>query len=77
MAGNVWEWTMDCWHENYESAPVDGTAWLTQQKGDCDRRGVRGGSWLINPLKLRSAYRDRYYTYEALNLLGFRVARAL
>ena len=27
MVGNVWEWTDDCYHDNYESAPADGSAW--------------------------------------------------
>ncbi|MDP3280168.1 MAG: SUMF1/EgtB/PvdO family nonheme iron enzyme [Nitrosomonas sp.] len=26
MHGNVWEWTQDCWHENYRGAPNDGSA---------------------------------------------------
>ncbi|MFM6785793.1 MAG: formylglycine-generating enzyme family protein, partial [Microcystis panniformis] len=26
--GNVWEWCMDDWHDNYENAPTDGSAWL-------------------------------------------------
>ena len=42
MHGNVWEWVQDCWNDNYEGAPTDGTAWLS---GDCDRRVLRGGSW--------------------------------
>ncbi len=77
MAGNVWEWTMDCWHDNYQQAPADGSAWLEQQNGDCDRRGVRGGSWGNGPQDLRSAFRFRYVTDVANFLLGFRVARAL
>ena len=28
MSGNVWEWVEDCWHENYDGAPKDGSAWL-------------------------------------------------
>lgn len=77
MSGNVWEWTMDCWHGNYKSAPVDGTAWLKQQKGNCDRRGVRGGSWDFYPQILRSANRFRFDSIDAGSGLGFRVARAL
>ena len=41
MVGNVWEWTEDCWNDNYEGAPADGSA---RTSGDCIRRVVRGGS---------------------------------
>ena len=27
MLGNVWEWLQDCYHENYNGAPADGTVW--------------------------------------------------
>ena len=38
-AGNVWELVADCWNENYEGAPADGSAWTS---GDCDApRGAR------------------------------------
>ena len=28
MHGNVLEWCLDDWHQNYEDAPIDGSAWL-------------------------------------------------
>jgi formylglycine-generating enzyme required for sulfatase activity len=37
--GNVWEWTEDCWNDNYNGAPADGSAWTA---GDCSRRVLRG-----------------------------------
>jgi len=78
MLGNVWEWTQDCWHDNYDNAPKNGSAWLEADGGDCDRRVIRGGSWNLYPQNLRSAYRSgRGNTVEADFLLGFRVARDL
>ncbi|MCX7114051.1 MAG: formylglycine-generating enzyme family protein [Proteobacteria bacterium] len=76
-AGNVWEWTADCWHDSYANATADGSAWLDAGGGDCTRRVVRGGSWYYVPQNLRSAFRDRDATGVADDLLGFRLARAL
>ncbi|MDR4518796.1 MAG: formylglycine-generating enzyme family protein [Nitrosomonas sp.] len=76
MLGNAWEWTQDCWHENYNNAPRDGSVWLEADGGDCDRRVVRGGSWSNDPQFLRSAYRYRSGTDNADVSVGFRIARA-
>ncbi|WP_041235344.1 formylglycine-generating enzyme family protein [Dactylococcopsis salina] len=71
MHGNVWEWCEDVWHENYEGAPNDGSAWLTE--GDHYRRVMRGGSWYPNPRYCRCANRD-WGTPDYVNLdNGFRV----
>src|SRR6516165_3492771 len=75
MVGNVREWTEDCYHERYIGAPTDGSAWI--EGADCSRRVVRGGSWLLAPAFLRSAYRYWFTTDYRLNYLGFRVARTL
>ena len=73
--GNVWEWVEDCWHENYEGAPRDGSVWLGDQGGDCSARVLRGGSWGNVPLKLRSAYRGWSDSGGRGNGLGFRLLR--
>jgi formylglycine-generating enzyme required for sulfatase activity len=74
MAGNVWQWTQDCYHPSYSSAPNEGSAWIS---GDCSRRIVRGGSWDTNPQLLRSAARDTRPSASQISNLGFRVARTL
>src|SRR5271157_5316966 len=74
MVGNVFEWTADCWHANYEGAPADGSAWTS---GNCGVRVVRGGSWVDIPDFLRSAARIGVFTDLRYHLLGFRVARML
>ena len=42
MNGNVWEWCEDRYHDNYDGAPVDGSAWLAGTQGF---RVARGGSF--------------------------------
>lgn len=75
MLGNVWEWTQDCLHNNYNNAPADGSAWLEADGGDCIMRVIRGGSWANVQQILRSAHRFSYNFDGADNSLGFRIAR--
>ena len=71
MYGNVREWCQDHWHKNYEGAPTDGSAWLS----DSDKEGriVRGGRWLYYPRTCRSAYRSDFTPADRDNFIGFRV----
>jgi formylglycine-generating enzyme required for sulfatase activity len=71
MSGNVWEWCEDNWHDSYENAPRDGSAWL---RNDNNYHIVRGGSWDFNPYYCRSASRIRFSPGFDFNYLGFRVA---
>jgi formylglycine-generating enzyme required for sulfatase activity len=75
IAGNVWEWLQDCWHDNYQNAPADGSAWQAQNNGDCPRRVLRGGSWDIVSVWLRSATRYRYFPGNRGDDIGFRLAQ--
>ena len=75
LTGNVWEWIEDVWHDDYEGAQADGSAWT--HSGEKPRRVIRGGSWNIIPDALRSA--NRYWTitdYRYFNI-GFRLAQDL
>ena len=75
MLGNAWEWTADCYHDDYAGgAPVDGSAWTLD--GDCDRPVLRGGSWetAVNGITSTNRYRDDD-GITASSLWGFRVAR--
>ena len=71
MHGNVFEWCEDTWHENYEGAPLDGTAWIDETT---DHKVYRGGGWNANAHFVRSAYRyHRPQTFSYYNI-GFRLA---
>ncbi len=70
MSGNVWEWTQDCWNDNYNGAPRDGSAW---QNGDCSRRVLRGGSWGNNGDRLRAAFRGGSGAVYRVSFGGFRL----
>jgi formylglycine-generating enzyme required for sulfatase activity len=74
MVGNVWEWTQDCWRDNYTGAPTDGSAWTS---GNCNSHIARGGSWNDTPVQLRSAVRNSFSTVIRIVTVGFRVARTL
>ena len=72
MSGNVWEWCQDAWHDNYQGAPADGSAWAAF--GDRGRV-YRGGSWLYDYDCCRVAVRNfNLPTYRSLNV-GFRLAQ--
>jgi formylglycine-generating enzyme required for sulfatase activity len=75
MLGNVWEWVEDRWHENYDGAPTDASAWVTN--GDPDYRVIRGGSWRNETELVRAAVRVDRNINVRFDTLGFRVARTM
>jgi formylglycine-generating enzyme required for sulfatase activity len=60
MHGNVFEWCQDHWHEDYNEAPKDGSAWLLKSANKLS--ALRGGS--------RASYR-----YEAPRGIDRQVVR--
>ena len=84
MSGNVWEWTLDEWHDGYSGAPSSGdAAWgdLPTCTTTCERglskRVCRGGSWYIRKSYLRVAHRRYDDSDDRYSNLGFRVSRRL
>ena len=73
MHGNVREWVADCWHDSYQGAPGDGSAWLEENDGDCGRRVLRGGSYLNHQGVAQSAIRLRNNSDYRSDYIGFRV----
>lgn len=75
MGGNVWQWVEDCWNENYQGAPADGSAFTS---GDCRNRVRRGSSFDTGAWTLRTASRLKCNDlYVNCNIIGFRLARTL
>jgi formylglycine-generating enzyme required for sulfatase activity len=74
MNGSVWEWVADCWFDDYEGAPGDGSA---RDRKNCQSRVLRGGSWRNDASYARSASRFNYDHDVRYVLNGFRVARTM
>jgi formylglycine-generating enzyme required for sulfatase activity len=74
MLGDAWQWTEDCYHDNYSGAPATGEAWMGT---DCKSHVRRGGAWRDPPRDLRSAHRNGSASEVRDSGIGFRVARAI
>ena len=75
MSGNVLEWCEDDWHESYEGAPIDGSAWVDLPRSSS--RVFRGGCWSLGETGCRSAARsyDSAVPGRMHGLIGFRLVR--
>ncbi len=74
LNGNVDEWVMDCFSENYTNASTTGEPRPTP---GCSNRAMRGGSWFDITRETRSASRYRHPPDTKRNSWGFRVALAV
>jgi len=74
MIGNVAEWTLDCNTLNLRDAPTNGEA---DQRGSCNQRSVRGGSWFSGPADVRFAARLMQRRGDSNDFTGFRVVRKI
>lgn len=89
MGGNVQEAVEDCFHQNYNGAPTDGSPW---NEPDCIIFTVRGGDYELTQFSMRASERlifgydedgnDGMWTPQEgsdmrYNVVGFRVAVSL
>lgn len=72
MSGNVWEWCEDDWHNNYNGAPTDGSAWINTPRAV--HRVMRGSSMDEKHFYCRSAFRGRFSPGSGNYNRGFRIA---
>ena len=73
MVGNVWEWVLDWYSEDFYSTPSLQNP-LGPESGEL--RVTRGGSWLNIEIELSSALRHMNSPYKSYSTLGFRCARS-
>lgn len=74
LSGNVEEWVQDCWHDSYQRAPVDGSAWVNP---GCKMGVTRGASWASSLNEARVSFRNATLMKTHNARIGFRVVRAL
>ncbi|ALZ76695.1 SUMF1/EgtB/PvdO family nonheme iron enzyme [Rheinheimera sp. F8] len=72
--GNVWEWTGDCYQNNFSAIPSNGTAF---GNGNCESAVSRGSSWNGTPWDQRVSNRLYFTPHYSYSDVGFRVAQDL
>ena len=68
MLGNVPEWVEDTWHDTYDGAPADGSAWLDP---NVRQHFLKGGGWDLPAFFVHAGVRG---PLDPVHRLGFRVA---
>jgi formylglycine-generating enzyme required for sulfatase activity len=73
MSGNVFEWVNDWYSDSYYASSPS-----TNPPGPAtgSHRVLRGGSWNLVTIFLRSSLRSNLTPGNTFNTIGFRVARA-
>jgi formylglycine-generating enzyme required for sulfatase activity len=71
----AWQMVEDCWHDNYNGAPNNAKAWITNCSSN--KRVERGGSWISSSSQLRITSRSVFNPESRTRInLGFRLARS-
>lgn len=77
LMGNVGEWVLDEYRENYQLKPRDGQAYCSQKncEGGTQRRVDKGGDFYCGGGDLKAQLRNRSYPSTQQENLGFRVRK--
>ena len=76
MHGNVYEWVQDCFDQDVYRTRGRLAIAPSVDKASCDRRVVRGGSFGVPPIGLRSAFRFAVVPGARGGSLGLRCVRS-
>ena len=71
MAGNASQWVQDSYHDSYDGAPTDGSAW--EEAGAL--RVTRGSSWYDDSEVAGAVFRGAAILDQSIRTRGFRPAR--
>jgi formylglycine-generating enzyme required for sulfatase activity len=78
MHGNVWEWCLDDWHDDYSAKPVrlkqnGNEPWVDVDINKNRSQPLRGGSWSSNARNCRAGNREWFNARYQYNDVSFRV----
>ena len=90
MAGNVYEWVQDEYHDDYNGAPNNSNGWCASDcpenasdsnynASDSTDRVLRGGNWGSDSSSIRSADRITDFAGPSIQSYGYggRLARSI
>ncbi|MBH0208944.1 MAG: hypothetical protein A4C66_08995 [Nitrospira sp. HN-bin3] len=77
LAGNLYEWVMDWYAEDFYSSFINGPAVNPRGPGEGTAKVQRGGSYINTPYRLRSSFRTKGDPTEQDPNVGFRCAQGV
>jgi formylglycine-generating enzyme len=77
LAGNLYEWVMDWYAEDFYSSFINGPAINPRGPSEGTAKVQRGGSYINTPYRLRSSFRTKGDPTEQDPNVGFRCAQSV